>query len=224
MKGSEILASVDLTLLTPTAVWSQVQELCEQAIIYKTASICIPPCYIKKVQESYGKMLTICTVIGFPLGYDTTAAKQAAAKQAIKDGADEIDMVINITDAKNHDFASIENEIIALRKTCGKKILKVIAETCYLNEEEKIAICQAVTESGADYIKTSTGFGTAGAAHSDIRLFRRHIGKDVKIKAAGGIKTAEDMQLFLQEGCSRIGSSSATQILKDRLNEEITPA
>ena len=221
MKGSAILAAVDHTLLRPTATWAEIQKLCGEAIVYKTASVCIPPCYIRRVRETYGSTITICTVIGFPLGYDCTASKVAAAKQAVKDGAAEIDMVINISDAKNGDFSAITEEIRSIRKAIGKKLLKVIIEACYLTEAEKIALCQCVTDGGAEYIKTSTGFGTGGATHSDVRLLRRHIGPEVKIKAAGGIHTVQDMKEFLDEGCSRIGASAAVQLLKDRREEEI---
>ena len=221
MKGSDILAAVDHTLLKPTATWAEIQELCGEAIVYKTASVCIPPCYIRRVQETYGSTLTICTVIGFPLGYDTTAVKVAAAKQAVKDGADEVDMVINIADAKNGDFDKITEEIRSIRKATGKKLLKVIIEACFLTEAEKIALCHCVTEGGAEYIKTSTGFGSGGATHSDVRLLRRHIGPDVKIKAAGGIHTIADMKEFLEEGCSRIGASAAVNFLKDHREDEI---
>ena len=221
MKGSDILAAVDHTLLKPTATWAEIQELCGEAIVYKTASVCIPPCYIRRVQETYGSTLTICTVIGFPLGYDTTAVKVAAAKQAVKDGADEVDMVINIADAKNGDFDKITEEIRSIRKATGKKLLKVIIEACFLTEAEKIALCHCVTEGGAEYIKTSTGFGSGGATHSDVRLLRRHIGPDVKIKAAGGIHTIADMKEFREEGCSRIGASAAVNLLKDHREDEI---
>ena len=221
MKGSEILAHVDHTLLKPTATWAEIQELCEQAIVYKTASICIPPCYIKHIQEIYGSTINICTVIGFPLGYETTVSKVAAARQAVKDGASEIDMVINIPDAKNGDYEQITAEIAAMKKAVGKKILKVIVEACYLTDEEKIAMCRAVTEAGADFIKTSTGFGTGGATHADVQLFRAHIGPKVKIKAAGGIRTIEDMKQYIAEGCSRLGASAAVKLLKDKLDLEV---
>lgn len=221
MKGSEILTYIDHTLLQPTASWAQIQELCEQAIVYKTASVCVPPCYIKRIQETYGETINICTVIGFPLGYDTTETKVAAAKQAVKDGAAEIDMVINISDVKNGSYDKVTDEIVAMRKAVGKKLLKVIVEACYLNEDEKIMLCQAVTNGGADYIKTSTGFGTSGATHSDVRLFAEHIGPKVKIKAAGGIRNLTDIKQYLAEGCSRIGASAAVNLLKDRLSDEI---
>lgn len=221
MKCTEILSHVDHTLLSPTAAWTEIKEICAQAIKYRTASVCIPPCYAARVRREFGEALRLCVVIGFPLGYDTTAAKTAAARQAIADGADEVDMVINLTAVKNGDFPAVTEEIAAVKKAVGSNILKVIIETCYLDEEEKIALCRAVTEAGADYIKTSTGFGPSGAAHSDIALFRRHLGLQVKIKAAGGIRTAEDMKQFLSEGCDRLGCSAAVKLLKDRLDEEI---
>lgn len=221
MKGSDILKCVDHTLLKPTANWADIQTLCEEAIVYKTASICIPPCYIKRIYETYSGTVNICTVIGFPLGYDTTAAKLVAARQAIKDGANEIDMVINMTDVKNQCYDHVTEEILTLKKMVGKKILKVIIETCYLTTEEKLAMCQSVTEGGADFIKTSTGFGTNGAMHDDILLFKKNIGPNVKIKAAGGIHTVADMKLFIEEGCSRIGASAAVNLLKNKTDEEI---
>lgn len=221
MKGSEMLTYIDHTLLQPIASWAEIQELCGQAIVYKTASVCVPPCYIQRIHDTYGSTIRICTVIGFPLGYDVTATKTTAAKQAIRAGAKEIDMVINISDVKNGSYDKVLAEIKAMRQTVGKNILKVIVEACYLTEEEKIAVCHAVTEGGADYIKTSTGFGSGGATHSDVRLFREHIGPEVKIKAAGGIHSLADMRQYLEEGCSRIGASGAVQLLKNRLDEEI---
>lgn len=221
MKGSEILKAVDHTLLKPTASWADIQALCEEAIVYKTASICIPPNYIARVQEVFGDNVKICTVIGFPLGYDEKETKIFAAKKALADGAEEIDMVVNLTDVKNGDFAKVTEEIAAMKEVVGDKILKVIVETCYLTRAEKIALCKAVTEGGADYIKTSTGFGTMGANHSDVRLFKEHIGPKVKIKAAGGIHSVEDMRMYLEEGCSRIGASSAVALLRDMLEEEV---
>ncbi len=181
-------------------------------MIYKTASVCIPACYVEYAAVNYPE-LNICTVVGFPLGYSTTAIKCSEAVGAINSGANEIDMVINLTDVKNGDFDAVLSEIKALKYVCGVKILKVIAETCYLTENEKIKICECVTKAGADYIKTSTGFGTAGADIEDIRLFKKHIGKNVKIKAAGGIKTKEQLEMFLAEGCDRIGTSSAVRLL-----------
>ena len=213
MEVQEIMRHIDHTLLKPFAAWTDIQKLCEEAIQYQTASVCVPPCYIKRIHDTYGERVNICTVVGFPLGYSTTAAKAAETKQAVKDGAREIDMVINVAEVKNGNFGAVTNEIRALRQEAEGKILKVIVETCYLTEEEKIAMCRAVTEAGADYIKTSTGFGTAGAALEDIALFRKHIGAGVKIKAAGGIRTREAMEAFLAAGCDRIGTSSAAVLL-----------
>lgn len=212
MKNNEIFSHIDHTLLKATATKSEIDALCQEAMIYRTASVCIPPCYVEYAAINYPE-LNICTVIGFPLGYQTTAVKCAEAEDAIKNGADEIDMVVNLTDVKNGNFDAVTSEIKSLKYTCGKKILKVIIETCYLTEDEKIRLCGCVTEGGADYIKTSTGFGTAGADIEDIRLFKKHIGKNVKIKAAGGIKTKEQLELFLNEGCDRIGTSSAVKLL-----------
>ena len=209
MTEKEIMRHVDHTQLKAFATWEDIKKLCDEAVEYQTASVCIPPCYIQRVKEAYGEQINICTVVGFPLGYSVTEAKIAETKKALKDGASEIDMVINISDVKNGDYAAVEKEIAALKEVVGDKILKVIIETCYLTEEEKIAMCKAVTAAGADYIKTSTGFGTAGATISDIRLFKENIGEHVKMKAAGGVKTVEDLEAFLQEGCDRIGTSSA---------------
>ncbi|MCM1386429.1 MAG: deoxyribose-phosphate aldolase [Bacillus sp. (in: Bacteria)] len=214
MNKQEILSHVDHTLLKPYATWEDIVELCDDAILYQTASVCVPPAYVKRIHDTYDKEVNICTVIGFPLGYCVTQAKVEEALHAIKDGANEIDMVINITDVKNGLYDKVEEEIRQVKKACGGHILKVIIETCYLDEAQKIAMCHAVTNAGADYIKTSTGFGTAGAAIEDIRLFKKHIGSQVKIKAAGGISTLEDMEAFLAEGCERIGTSRAVGLLK----------
>ena len=211
MEKTEILAHVDHTQLKAFATWEDSRKLCDEAVSLHTASVCVPPCYIKRIRDNYPQ-LDICTVVGFPLGYSVTEAKLAEVKQALLDGADEIDMVVNITDVKNHDYDAVETEIRALREATGSKILKVIIETCYLTEEEKIRLCEIVTRAGADYIKTSTGFGTAGATLEDIRLFKEHIGPGVKMKAAGGIRTREAMEAYLAEGCDRIGSSSAANI------------
>ena len=165
--------------------------MCDEAIEYKTASVCIPACYIKRIHNTYGDRINICTVVGFPLGYNTTASKLEEVRQGVADGVNEVDMVINITDVKNGDFKAVEDEIRALKEAAGSRILKVIIETCYLTEEEKIKLCHAVTEAGADYIKTSTGFGTAGATLDDILLFKKYIGPDVKMKAAGGVRSVE---------------------------------
>lgn len=214
MKEQDMLQYVDHTLLKAVAGWEEIKTLCEEAIEYKTASVCIPPSYIKRIREEYGNKVNICTVIGFPLGYNTTKVKALECEQALADGAGEIDMVINITDVKNGDYKKVEEEIKTLKDITGDKILKVIIETCYLTEEEKIAMCHAVTNAGADYIKTSTGFGTAGATLADIKLFKANIGPHVKIKAAGGVKTIQDLEAFIEEGCSRIGTSSAVNLLK----------
>ena len=211
MEKTEILSHVDHTQLKAFATWEDIRKLCDEAVSLHTASVCVPPCYIKRIRDNYPQ-LDICTVVGFPLGYSVTEAKLAEVKQALLDGADEIDMVVNITDVKNHDYDAVETEICALREATGSKILKVIIETCYLTEEEKIRLCETVTRAGADYIKTSTGFGTAGATLEDIRLFKEHIGPGVKMKAAGGIRTREAMEAYLAEGCDRIGSSSAANI------------
>ena len=212
MENAFILSHVDHTLLKPTASWSEIEQLCNEAIEYKTASVCVPPYYISRIRKAFPD-LNICTVIGFPLGYDARAVKVSAARQAFIEGADEIDMVVNLTDVKNGDFAAVKDEIATLKGVAGRRILKVIAETCYLTEEEKVALCRTVTEAGADYIKTSTGFGTAGATLEDVKLFKEHIGPDVKIKASGGIRTREEMAAYIEAGCSRIGTSSAISIL-----------
>lgn len=216
MDYSQILGHIDHTCLDPCATWKQIQQLCDEAIQHHTASICIPPCYVQRVKQRYQDQIPICTVIGFPLGYSTTASKLAEARQAILDGASEIDMVINISDAKNGDFLAIQSEISQIKQAIGSHILKVIVETCYLSEQEKIQLCQAVTNAQADFIKTSTGFGTDGARLEDICLFRQHIGPNVKIKAAGGIRTIEDLEAFIQAGCERIGSSSAVSLLAEK--------
>lgn len=214
MNTSEILSHVDHTLLKAFATWEDIQKLCEEAMDYHTASVCVPPSYIKRIHDTYGEKINICTVVGFPLGYSTTKAKVAETVQAIEDGASEVDMVINIADVKNGDFDKVTEEIRSLKQAAGDKILKVIIETCYLTEEEKIAMCKAVTEAGADYIKTSTGFGTGGATMEDILLFKKFIGPHVKMKAAGGVKSVEDMEAFLEAGCDRIGTSSAISLIK----------
>ena len=216
MNTTEILKHVDHTLLKPVATWEDIKKICDESIEYNTASICIPACYISRINEKYGDKVNICTVVGFPLGYSSTEAKIVETKKAIEDGANEIDMVINITDVKNKDFDKVTEEIRALKEVVGDKILKVIIETCFLTEEEKIAMCKSVTEAGADYIKTSTGFGTAGATIEDIKLFKKHIGENVKIKAAGGVKTVEDLEMFINEGCERIGTSSAINLIKGK--------
>ena len=214
MTDNEILKHIDHTQLKAFAKWEDIEKLCDEAVEYQTASVCIPPAYIKRVHDKYQDKINICTVVGFPLGYSVTSAKVAEVEQALKDGCNEIDMVVNISDVKNGDYDKVEEEIRTLKKACGNHILKVIIETCYLTEDEKIAMCKAVTNAGADYIKTSTGFGTGGATIEDIRLFKQHIGPDVKMKAAGGVKSKDDLIMFLEAGGDRIGTSSAVGLLK----------
>lgn len=214
MNKQEILRHVDHTQLKAFATWEDIVELCDDAILYQTASVCVPPSYVKRIHDTYGDEVKICTVIGFPLGYHATAVKAAETAQAVQDGADEIDMVINIGDVKSGLYDKVEAEISAVKEACNGRLLKVIIETCYLTEEEKIAMCHAVTNAKADYIKTSTGFGTGGATLEDVRLMKQHIGPDVKIKAAGGISTMEEMEAFLEAGCDRIGTSRAVSLLK----------
>lgn len=214
MTNQEMLSHVDHTQLKAFATWEDIVKLCDEAVEFGTASVCVPPCYIKRIHDTYGDKLNICTVVGFPLGYSVTAAKVAEVEQALADGCNEIDMVVNISDVKNGLYDKVEEEIRALKAACGDHILKVIIETCYLTEEEKIAMCKAVTAAGADYIKTSTGFGTEGATKEDIELFKAHIGPDVKMKAAGGVSTVEDLEMFLGLGCDRIGTSRAVGLLK----------
>ncbi|MDE5745953.1 MAG: deoxyribose-phosphate aldolase [Acetatifactor sp.] len=211
-----MLSKVDHTQLKAFCTWEDIQQLCSEAIQYHTASVCIPPCYVQRVRETYGEQVKICTVIGFPLGYQVTAAKVCEAREAIAQGCDEVDMVINITDVENGRCDLVEEEIRQVRAACGEHILKVIVETCYLTTEEKIAMCRAVTAAGADYIKTSTGFGTGGATREDVQLFREHIGAGVKIKAAGGVSTLEDLEDFVRLGCERVGTSRAVGLVKEQ--------
>lgn len=213
MTKEEILVHVDHTLLKAVSTWDEIQTLCEEAIENHTASVCIPPSYVKRVSERYGDRMNVCTVIGFPLGYNTTETKVYEAQKALADGAGEVDMVVNLGDVKNGEFGKVTREIEAVKKAAGDHVVKVIIETCYLTEDEKKELCRCVTEGGADYIKTSTGFGTAGAKIEDVKLFKGCIGDGLKIKAAGGVKTREDLELFLEEGCDRIGTSSALKLL-----------
>lgn len=212
MKTEDILSHVDHTLLKAAASWEEIRKLCDEAVKYQTASVCVPSSYVKKIRENYPR-LTICTVVGFPLGNGNSESKVEETIHALDDGANEIDMVINIGAVKNKNYDLVTEEIAVLKEIMEDKILKVIVETCYLTEEEKIRLCECVTKGGADYIKTSTGFGTAGASLADIVLFRKHIGKNVKIKAAGGIRTREDMEAFLTAGADRIGASGAIRVL-----------
>lgn len=219
MKATEILAKVDHTLLKQTATWADIQKICEEAVAYHTATVMIPSCFIPRIQKKYGDKLKIATVVGFPNGNCNTAAKIAETAQALADGAVEIDMVINIGMLKAGETDYVTEEIRALKRLCGDRILKVIVETCFLTEAEKIAACKCVTEAGADIIKTSTGFGTAGATLEDIELFKKHIGKGVGMKAAGGIHTREEMEAFLNAGCTRLGASAAVKVLKDEIDK-----
>lgn len=215
MEKKDIFRYVDHTLLTQTATWEEIKQICDDAIAYGTASVCIPPSYVKKASEYVGNDMDICTVIGFPNGYNTTAVKEYETKDAIANGADEIDMVINIGWLKDKKYDLIENEIRALKEVCGSRILKVIIETCLLTEEEKIKMCEIVTNAGADFIKTSTGFSKAGATFEDIELFSKHIGEDVKMKAAGGIASFDDAEKFIELGASRLGTSRIVKLAKN---------
>ncbi len=215
MEKKEMLTHIDHTLLKATSDWAGITKLCDEAIRYHTASVCIPACYVKPLHEKYGDRLNICTVIGFPLGYSTTAVKIFEAQQAVFEGANEVDMVVNLCDVKNGEFEKVTAEIRAIKQAVGDHVLKVIVETCYLTEEEKIALCRCVTDAGADFIKTSTGFGTGGATLEDIALFRANVGPNVRIKAAGGVRTAEAVEQYLSAGCDRIGTSSAVKELAE---------
>ena len=217
MNINEILSKVDHTLLAQTSTWEQIKQTCDDAVKYKAASACIPPSFVKRAKEHVGENLAICTVIGFPNGYMTTPVKVFETKAALEDGADEIDMVINIGDLKDGNHEAVLSEISQIKAACGEKILKVIIETCLLTEEEMITMCDLVTRAKADYIKTSTGFSTAGAKREDIILFRKHLGENVKIKAAGGISSLEDAEEFIALGADRLGTSRIIKIVK---NEE----
>jgi len=219
MDVKEILKHVDHTLLLQGATWEEIKQICDDAMKYETASVCIAPSYVKQATEYMGDKMAVCTVIGFPNGYMTTKAKEFETKDALENGASEIDMVINIGWLKDKKYDLIENEIRALKAVCKDKILKVIIETCFLTDEEKIKMCEIVTNAGADYIKTSTGFGGAGATFDDIKLFSQHIGPNVKMKAAGGISSMEDAEKFLELGADRLGTSRIIKIVK---NEEAT--
>ncbi len=219
MDLSEILSKCDHTLLSQTATWEEIRALCDDGMAYHTASVCIPASYVAQAKAYVGEKLPICTVIGFPNGYATTKAKCFMAADAVENGADEIDMVINLGWVKDRKYDAVRDEIAAVKKACGGKLLKVIIETCLLTDEEKIALCQAVTESGADYIKTSTGFSKAGATFHDVELFAKHIGPNVKIKAAGGISSLDDAEKFIQLGASRLGTSRIVKIAKGLKND-----
>ncbi len=210
----EIMSKVDHTLLTQTATWEDIREILDDGLKYHTASVCIPPCYVKKASEYLGGRLAVCTVIGFPNGYQETNVKEFETKVALEQGADEIDMVINIGDAKAGNWEKIKEEIHRLKNICGEHILKVIIETCLLTEQEKIKMCEVVTQARADFIKTSTGFSTSGATFEDIQLFKKYVGSGVKIKAAGGISSFEDAEEFVRLGADRLGTSRLVKILK----------
>ena len=219
MELSEILRHCDHTLLSQTATWADIQGICDDGIRFQTASVCIPASFVAKAKAYVGDKLAICTVIGFPNGYDTTAAKCFMAYDAVSHGADEVDMVINLGWAKEGKWAELTEEIRQIKAHCCGKILKVIIETCLLTDEEKIAMCKVVTDAGADYIKTSTGFSTAGATFADVELFAKHIGPNVKIKAAGGISSLADAEKFIQLGASRLGTSRVVKIAKGLAND-----
>ena len=211
----QVLKMVDHTLLSQQATWEEIKTLCDDAIHFGTASVCIPPSFVKQAKDYAGDKMAICTVIGFPNGYNTTEVKVYETKDALANGADEIDMVINIGALKEKQYDAVEQEIRALKEACGDHILKVIIETCLLTDEEKIKMCELVTKAGADYIKTSTGFSTAGATFADIALFAEHVGEGVKIKAAGGISSFADAEEFIRLGASRLGTSRLVKLMKE---------
>jgi deoxyribose-phosphate aldolase len=212
MNNQNLWSYIDHTLLKPAATWEEIQAVCAEALEKKAASVCIPPSFVSRIRESFAG-LNICTVIGFPLGYHTTRIKVEEARAAIAEGAGEVDMMINLGEVKAGNFEAVTGEIAALREASAGRILKVIVETCYLTEAEKIALCGCVSRAGADYIKTSTGFGSAGAALADVKLFAKHIEPGVKIKASGGISTLDELHAFIAAGASRIGTSKGMKIL-----------
>lgn len=219
MDIKDILSMVDHTLLSQSATWEQIKAICDDGIKYGTASVCIPASYVREAKNYVGDKLAICTVIGFPNGYSTTAAKCFEATDAVENGADEIDMVINIGEVKNGNFDFVLDEIKAVKAACKGKLLKVIIETCLLTDDEKVRMCKVVSDSGADYIKTSTGFSTAGATFDDIKLFAENVASHVKIKAAGGISSVEDAEKFISLGASRLGTSRIVKIVKESENK-----
>ena len=211
-----IFSKVDHTLLSQTATWEEIKQICDDAITYGVASVCIPPSYVKQVKEYVKDKMAVCTVIGFPNGYNSTAVKVFEAKDAISSGADEIDMVINLGLLKDQKYDQISDEIKQLKAACGNLILKVIIETCLLTDEEKIKMCEIVTNAGADFIKTSTGFSKSGATSEDVALFAKHVGKAVRIKAAGGITSFDDAEKFIELGASRLGTSRIVKLAKNQ--------
>ena len=216
----DILSHCDHTLLAQTATWDEIKTVLDDSVKYGVASCCIPPSFVKRAKEYVGDKMKICTVIGFPNGYNTADVKLFETEQAIKEGADEIDMVVNIGDVKEGKFKKVTDEIKLLKNACGKKILKVIIETCLLTDAEKIAMCRAVTDAGADYIKTSTGFSKGGATFDDVELFGKHVGENVRIKAAGGISSLADAEKFLALGADRLGTSRIVKLAKENENEK----
>ncbi len=221
MNIHEILSKVDHTLLAPTSTLDQIISICDEGIKYNVASVCIPPCYVKEARGHVGAALKLCTVIGFPNGYNNTEVKVFETDNALNSGANEIDTVINIGALKDKKYSEVESEVKKIKKVCGKNILKVIIETCLLTEEEKIEMCKIVTAAGADFIKTSTGFSKSGAKLEDIILFKKHIGENVKIKAAGGISSLEDAKAFIHAGASRLGTSKIVKIAKDMAGKSL---
>jgi len=219
MEVKDILQKCDHTLLNVDSTWEQIKAICDDGMKYNTASVCIPPFFVKQAKEYVGDKLAICTVIGFPNGYNTTAVKLAETKDALENGADEIDMVINVGKAKEHDWAFLTEEIKALKNACGKKILKVIIETCLLTDEEKVELCHCVSNAGADYIKTSTGFSKGGATFEDVKLLRANVAPETKVKAAGGIKDLNDAEEFIKLGADRLGTSRVVKAAKALENE-----
>lgn len=219
MDRNDIFRRVDHTLLTQTATWNEIKQICDDAITYGVASVCIPPSYVKRVKEYVKDRMAVCTVIGFPNGYQTTEVKVFETKDAIANGADEIDMVINIGAVKDRECSKIIDEIKQIKAVCGDRILKVIIETCLLAEDEKIRMCEVVTEAGADFIKTSTGFSKAGATFEDVALFAKHVGENVRIKAAGGIASFDDAERFIGLGAERLGTSRIVKLAKNQETE-----
>lgn len=215
MEKAKIAEYVDHTLLAQTATWEEIRQLCDDACTYHTASVCVPPSYVKRCKEYLNGRVAVCTVIGFPNGYHTTATKVFETKDAVANGADEIDMVINLGWVKEKNYAAVLDEIRQIKEACNGKLLKVIIETCLLTKEEKIELCRVVTEARADYIKTSTGFSTGGATFEDVALFAEHVGEDVRIKAAGGISSFADADKFLALGASRLGTSRIVRLMKE---------
>lgn len=214
MEKRELLSRLDHTLLKQTATWEEIRRICEEGMKYQTASVCIPPCYVKRAKEYVQNKVNICTVIGFPNGNTTTAVKVLETRDAVENGADEIDMVINLGMVKERDYDRVLEEIQAVKQACGGKVLKVIIETCLLTEDEKLEMCRVVTRSGAEYIKTSTGFSTGGATFADVELMRKHVGEQMKVKAAGGISSVEDAEKFLDLGADRLGTSRLITLLE----------